>query len=218
MATESTGRAIDKCRSCGKSKSELDLEAVNLKRCGRCQKASYCSKECQSSDWQAHKLSCVKPRPAPDARSSLPFTHHMAVRATGQEPATYFQRLYDRTNSEAEVYKHLIDVYRLRVQDDIDFIGHMHGAHTEDPAGPLPDFQEFMTLAEERGLLPNWWNAEKRQACEAVAMGGEDNDIRSIIGKQEVQEVYGAPFMPMVFRTIADRVYGKCVMAELTTA
>ncbi len=207
------GRALDKCHSCGKSKSELGLEAVNLKLCGRCQKASYCSKDCQSSDWQAHKSSCVKPRPASDVDASLPFSHHMAVRATGQDPATYFQRLYERTHSEAEVYKHLIDVYRLRVQDDIDFTGHMHGAHTEDPAGPLPDFQEFMTFAEEKGLLPSWWNAEKRQACEAVAVGGGDSDIKSIIGKQEVQEIYGASSMPMIFRTIADRVYGRCVMA-----
>ena len=211
MATQSTERALDKCHSCGKSKSELGLEAVNLKQCGRCQKVSYCNKDCQISDWQAHKSSCQRPRPALDAGTSLPFSHHMAVRATGQDPATYFQRLYKRTNSEAEVYKHLIDVYRLRVQDDIDFTGHMHGVHTEDPAGPLPDFQEFVTLAEEKGLLPNWWNAEKRQACEAVAMGG-DNDIRSIIGKQEVQEIYQASSMPMVFRTIADRVYGRGVM------
>ncbi len=70
-----------------------------------------------------------------------------------------------------------------------------------------------MTLAEEKGLLPSWWNAEKRQACEAVAIGGGDSDIKSIVGKQEVQEIYGASSMPMVFRTIADRVYGKGVMA-----
>jgi hypothetical protein len=79
----------------------------------------------------------------------------MAVQATGQDPATYFLKLYERTNSEEEVYKHLIDVYRLRVRDDIEFASHLHGTHTEDPAGPLPDFREFMTLAEQKELLPD---------------------------------------------------------------
>jgi len=136
----------------------------------------------------------------------------VAVRFTGQDPATYFQKLYERTNSKGEVYKHLIDVYRLRVQDDIDFAGYKHGIYTEDPAGPLPDFRAFMTQAEQKALLPDWWGKESRQACEQVAVGSTNSSIHSIVGKRDIQKIYGNSNMPMVFRTIADRVYGSGVL------
>ena len=42
-----------KCSNCGK-------EAENLKRCGTCQVAAYCSKECQRNDWTRHKSECMK--------------------------------------------------------------------------------------------------------------------------------------------------------------
>jgi mitochondrial splicing suppressor protein 51 len=130
----------------------------------------------------------------------------MAVRATGKDPATYFPKLYGRTKSEAEVYKHLIDVYRLRVEDDFNYGGYMHGTHGNDAAGLLPDFRDFMTKAERNGLLPNWWNEEKRQACEEAVIGDPYSNIKAVIEKPDVQKEYGSPLMPMVFRTIADRV------------
>ena len=137
----------------------------------------------------------------------------MAVHATRQDPATYFQRLFTRTNSEAEVYKHLVDVYPLRVEDDFKNDAYPHGTYTEDPAGPLPHFQDFLTRVEQEGLLQDWWDSSKRRVCEETAMGGTYSNIWVIIEKPHVQETYGNPMMPMVFRTIADRVYGKVVMA-----
>lgn len=32
---------------------------TNLKKCSRCKKVSYCSKDCQLKDWTRHKISCV---------------------------------------------------------------------------------------------------------------------------------------------------------------
>ncbi len=32
----------------------------NLKKCGRCMKPMYCSKECQRKDWKIHKNKCFK--------------------------------------------------------------------------------------------------------------------------------------------------------------
>ena len=40
------------CAKCRKS------SGVEMKRCGRCRKVSYCSVECQRSDWAKHKPSC----------------------------------------------------------------------------------------------------------------------------------------------------------------
>jgi MYND finger len=38
-----------KCKVCGKD---------SAKKCGRCKQAVYCSRQCQSSDWSAHKFVC----------------------------------------------------------------------------------------------------------------------------------------------------------------
>ena len=42
-----------KCSNCGK-------KTESLKRCGTCQVAAYCSKECQRNDWTRHKSECTK--------------------------------------------------------------------------------------------------------------------------------------------------------------
>ena len=41
-----------KCSNCGK-------ETSFLKRCGGCQLAAYCTKECQRNDWARHKITCT---------------------------------------------------------------------------------------------------------------------------------------------------------------
>jgi MYND finger len=41
---------LTKCKVCAKQP---------VKKCARCMKASYCSRDCQSSDWKEHKPSCV---------------------------------------------------------------------------------------------------------------------------------------------------------------
>ena len=41
--------ALRLCARCGKSAAQ---------RCGRCRRANYCTRECQSLHWHAHKLTC----------------------------------------------------------------------------------------------------------------------------------------------------------------
>ena len=54
-----------KCRYCEKFEDQRGLlgdgrEAGHkFKYCSKCQKVCYCSKECQDSDWKAHKLTCM---------------------------------------------------------------------------------------------------------------------------------------------------------------
>jgi hypothetical protein len=90
----------------------------------------------------------------------------------------------------------------------------LHGLYTENPAGSLADFREFLTRVERRRLLPDWWDGQRRQACVGIAEGSNPSSIQTIVEKQDIQEMYGASTMPMVFRTIADRIYGKAVMAQ----
>jgi hypothetical protein len=107
---------------------------------------------------------------------------------------------------------YLIDVYRLRVQGDFEYGDHIHGIHKQDSAGSLPDLQDFMTRAQRNGLLPNWWDERKRQSCGEVATTDTYSSIRATFGKQDVQDRYGKSFMPKVFQTSADRLYGKDFM------
>ncbi|KFA66897.1 hypothetical protein S40285_02310 [Stachybotrys chlorohalonatus IBT 40285] len=47
----------ERCRNCGKSEGS---DSGALKKCMRCQKAKYCSAECQKKDWKKHKTDCKK--------------------------------------------------------------------------------------------------------------------------------------------------------------
>jgi len=49
-------KAAYACFKCGKTASEIDKPT--LKKCDNCKIASYCSRECQLSDWREHKLFC----------------------------------------------------------------------------------------------------------------------------------------------------------------
>lgn len=52
--TNATSKKVVPCNNCGKQ-----LEKVNAKQCAACNVVSYCSKECQVSDWRnGHKKQC----------------------------------------------------------------------------------------------------------------------------------------------------------------
>lgn len=38
--------------------SNCKINALDLKRCGRCRRVNYCCAECQRADWLQHKASC----------------------------------------------------------------------------------------------------------------------------------------------------------------
>jgi hypothetical protein len=50
--------SVEACHFCAKSQAHI---ASRLKLCNRCRSVSYCSVECQRSDWSAHKKECAKP-------------------------------------------------------------------------------------------------------------------------------------------------------------
>lgn len=47
------------CKFCGKTAEQAGISKIRL--CLRCYKVGYCCKECQSSDWKAHKPACTPP-------------------------------------------------------------------------------------------------------------------------------------------------------------
>ena len=48
-----------RCSNCG-------TKDVALKRCSRCQQASYCGADCQNASWRRHKNTCAAPLPLDD--------------------------------------------------------------------------------------------------------------------------------------------------------
>lgn len=46
--------AAKMCRTCHK-------KVDSLKKCARCTRVYYCSKECQCADWKTHKATCLPP-------------------------------------------------------------------------------------------------------------------------------------------------------------
>lgn len=118
--------------------------------------------------------------------------------------------LHDRP--EIDVYKLLIDAYRLRVEDTYVMEGEfMEGSLYAGNAHGLPGFRKFLkTAATVSGLLPPWWNDEKKEACERLGMvKSQWSDLRYAIEKHDVIEHYGDRLFPMQLRMLAEAVYKR---------
>jgi splicing suppressor protein 51 len=209
------------CANCAKTQADPN---ITLKRCAKCQTTYYCSRECQKADWKVHKRVCASNAAAAtashttDANSSSSSAGATAaskgLSVTISKP---FHRLDDRTwlhdRPEEDVYRLLIDTYRLRMEDNFKLEGR---AETDSIYhGNVPDgrkgFQRFLYLAQSHpGLLPSWWSQEKVTGCVAVGMKkGEWSDLARRIEKDDLSEHYGNPLMPMQLRMFGEQVYGR---------
>lgn len=191
------------CAKCNISQSELEKP---LKRCAKCLSQSYCSRECQTADWKVHKKACTsanqkKPKPTTD--------FDVMPKQAGNFFTSLVTDSYLHHFSEKDAYTQLIDCYRMRVEDDYKFAGDTRGLYNEED--PLPDFKHFLDLAEKRkGILPSWWNQEKRNACERLAVDVTQwADINAAVEKHDVIEHYNDSVMPMKLRLLAEKIYGK---------
>jgi splicing suppressor protein 51 len=106
--------------------------------------------------------------------------------------------LHDRP--EKDVYRLLIDAYRLRVDDNYNLEGEvdansLYGGATSG----LKGLKRFLQLAGSRhGLLPSWWNAGKQRECEDFGMDSSQfHDLRCAVEKSDIIEHYSDPRFPM---------------------
>ncbi|KAI0130383.1 hypothetical protein BJ170DRAFT_620007 [Xylariales sp. AK1849] len=214
MAGSTSGSGKPCCSKCQKT----DIE---LKKCGKCRLTSYCSRDCQAADWKVHKRACGRS----EQNASTSSGNHRGSSAPNQpspgkglEAPTDnpYSRLHSRTwlhdRPEKDVYKLLIDTYRLRMEDNYTFDGDadldsIYGG----AAHGLRGFRRLLAKAKSRpNILPPWWNDEKQKECEAVGMGGSDwSDLAAAVEKADVNEEYGDPRFAMQLRLLGEQVYGR---------
>ncbi|KAF4448103.1 hypothetical protein F53441_8419 [Fusarium austroafricanum] len=202
------------CNNCHKEEP-----TVQLKRCAKCSTTPYCSRECQKADWKAHKKICglnassASTFPGtsvhdPDEMSRSP------IRGLDQSVPDPFTRLdkgtYLHNRPEIDVYRLLIDTYRLRVDD----MFNLENEAAEDSlyggaSDGLKGFQRFLRKAStRRGFLPPWWTPEKQKECEEFGMDSAQwQNLRNKTSKQEVIDHYGDPRFPMQLRMLGEAVY-----------
>ncbi|KAI1183095.1 hypothetical protein F5B17DRAFT_417556 [Nemania serpens] len=109
------------CNSCKKASAEL-------KKCAKCSTTLYCSRNCQKADWKTHKKIYGKQaHEQSGAGSEYVFGSTALSPPKGLErPITKpFTRIDNNTylhdRPEEDVYRVLIDAYRMRVEDEYKF-------------------------------------------------------------------------------------------------
>lgn len=117
---------------------------------------------------------------------------------------------------EKQVFGQLIDCFRMRLGDENAFV--LNELELRKGLRRMAMFRNFLILAEGRGgILPKWWNNNKRILCELLASQHplamtepEDSwyNIHVDIGPKDIINHYGNGMKAMNLRWLGERIYG----------
>ena len=199
------------CGSCNKTASEANL--TSLKACAKCKSVFYCNRDCQKSDWKTHKKVCAQNAGQNAAYGATPPSGMGS--GLQEPPPNPFTRLdngsYLHDRPEQDVYKLLIDCFRLRQEDNWTFerIRDPESLYT-DASNSLTPFRHFLRLAASRpNLLPSWWNDAKKDECEAFGQRDSFSNLSKKTNKAEIMAYYQNPKMPMELRMLGEVIYQR---------
>ncbi|KAJ0383515.1 hypothetical protein COL922a_010332 [Colletotrichum nupharicola] len=186
-------------QACQKCKKDITDEAAECDCCY----VKYCSKSCQNLHWKNHKKSCARTRTANPSEPPRP-TPSRGLEAPIMNAFTNLEkRTFLHNRPEKDVYKILIDCYRLRMEDDAKIVGIMepdsiYASRSSDGKAGFRRFLETASRSVNGKLLPPWWNDEKQQECEVMAADVSGwSSLKTKLGKADVIQHYGDDHFPM---------------------
>ncbi|KAI8305283.1 Glucan endo-1,3-beta-glucosidase A1 [Colletotrichum sp. SAR11_240] len=125
------------------------------------------------------------------------------------------KRTFLHNRPEKDVYKILIDCYRLRMEDDAKIVGIMepdsiYASRSSDGKAGFRRFLETARRSVNGKLLPPWWNDEKQQECEVMAADVSGwSSLKTKLSKADVIQHYGDDHFPMQLRMLGEFVWGS---------
>ncbi|KAF2621324.1 hypothetical protein BU25DRAFT_354671 [Macroventuria anomochaeta] len=209
------------CANCRETAAVKGLQ--NLKACTRCKTTRYCGRDCQKADWKVHKKVCSRIATEAFARANTDHTSsYSAPRLRNLEqhvpnPFTRLdQNLYLHGRPETDVYKLLIDSFRMRQADDFDYEYKTTppSVYTGAPSSTEPFLQYLAKATTHPSLLPPWFTDDKAGKCATFGNSGAWSDLRKKVTKPEIIQHYGDEKMPMQLRMLAEVVYGTGTMGQ----
>ncbi|GJJ77250.1 hypothetical protein EMPS_09609 [Entomortierella parvispora] len=219
-----------KCAKCSKTTGE---GGIALKRCAKCKSVLYCSRACQTADWKVHKKKCglaagtVEPVVLTTPEGTHNFNSGTPVVPKGLDSTLPkpFTHLHHKTwlhnRSEKDVFRLLIDSFRLMLDDDYKFENHT--PENSLYSGSSPDsripFRSFLQQAQRKsGLLPPWWTAAdgttKLDECVAFGLTDEFSNLKCAVDKGGIIDYYGQSNMPMQLRILREQITGRGPMGQ----
>ena len=175
--------------------------AEQAKNCDECQIA-YCSTDCLKADKMKHQKHCRYRTEAGGNGDNI-----KGLVAPTNLPFTRLDRgMYLHHRPRRDVFRLLLDCYRLHVEDSINFDG------IRAPDNLHTGFQQFLTLATQRpNLLPPWWDDEAATKCQAFGTesGAAWYSLERRVTKKGVNDHYDSPLMAMQLRMLGEAVYQR---------
>ena len=216
--TTAISSSMDSTRSCANCKKT----GIELKACSRSKTAQYCGRDCQKADRKSHKKTCSAAAQSAFVQGA---TEHSSTYSAPRlkniekhEPKPFTkldQGAYLRDRPEADTFKLLIDSFRLREADDLQFDNKTkpQSVYTGAADSTAP-FREYVGKAWNKNLLPPWWNDAKTLECVTFGLGDAWSDLRKRLTKADIIKRYGDQKMPMQLRMLAEMVYGRGLMGQ----
>lgn len=166
-----------------------------LQRCSRCQKAYYCSKDCQKANWKEHKRGCGSSSTKQGTKSGLSGSQSSKANIESLFGAKTKSWLHGQC--DAKVYTLLLDSYRLRVEDEYVFRGDVSDNLLYGQDNPAVGFRRFLVKAEKKiRVSPAWWTKQKRNECIAKGDKGEQwSNLHGAVEQEDIQEHYSNNMM-----------------------
>lgn len=111
-----------------------------------------------------------------------------------------------------DVYRLLVEAYRLRMEDDYKMTG-VHGTDIDCIHGSAPNirisFRRFLEKAPLMpGVLPTWWCERRQHECEEFGMRDGWYMLWNVISIDTLVERYGDRDFPTHLRVFASQVLG----------